>query len=83
MFRYQCTEREMLHNRKGCIYPACRKHLLNLFTSEKGIEKFGREKAEEIANHAKEVKAKGAKWCDCPACTTAMEVLKYKEDLLA
>lgn len=57
--------------------------VINLFTSEKGIEKFGRETADKIASHAKEIKAKGAKWCDCPACTAAMEVLKYKEDLLA
>lgn len=57
--------------------------VINLFTSEKGIEKFGAEMAAGIANHAKEMKAKGAKWCDCPACTAAMEVLKYKEDLLA
>ncbi|CRZ35051.1 hypothetical protein DFR55_11121 [Herbinix hemicellulosilytica] len=57
--------------------------VINLFSSDFGIEKFGREKAEEIANHAKEVKAKGAKWCDCPACTAALEILKYKEDLLA
>jgi len=27
--------------------------------------------------------AAGAKWCDCPACSMAKEVLKYKEDLLA
>jgi len=57
--------------------------VINLFSSEAGIKKFGAEKATEIASHAKEIKAKGAKWCDCPACTAALEVLKYKEDLLA
>jgi len=57
--------------------------VINLFSSDKAAEKFGAEKAAEIATHAKEIKAKGAKWCDCPACTAALEVLKYKEDLLA
>lgn len=57
--------------------------VINLFSSDMGIEKFGAEKAAQIASHAKEIKAKGAKWCDCPACTAAMEVLKYEEDLLA
>ncbi|MBB2183963.1 hypothetical protein H0486_13870 [Lachnospiraceae bacterium MD1] len=57
--------------------------VISLFTSASGIERFGPENASQIANHAKEIKANGAKWCDCPACTAAMEVLKYKEDLLA
>lgn len=57
--------------------------VIDLFTSDKGIEKFGPETAAQIANHAKEVKARGEKWCDCPACTAAKEVLKHKEDLLA
>lgn len=57
--------------------------VIDLFSSNEGIEKFGAEKANEISSHAKEIKAQGAKWCDCPACTAAKEVLKYKEDLLA
>ncbi len=57
--------------------------VIQLFTSDFGIEKFGSETAAQIANHAKESKANGAKWCDCPACTAAMEILKFKEDLLA
>lgn len=56
--------------------------VIDLFTSDFGIEKFGSETASQIAAHAKEIKANGAKWCDCPACTAAKEVLKYKEDLL-
>ncbi len=57
--------------------------VINLFTSDKGIEKFGAEMASQIATHAKESKANGAVWCDCPACSAAMKVLKHKEDLLA
>lgn len=55
--------------------------VINVFTSDMGIEKFGSEKASQISSHAKEIKANGAIWCDCPACTAAMAVLKYKEDL--
>lgn len=57
--------------------------VINLFGSDMGIEKFGAEMASQIANHAREIKANGAKWCDCPACTVAKEILNYKEDLLA
>lgn len=57
--------------------------LINLFSSDTGINKFGAEMASQIASHAKEIKAKGAVWCDCPACSAALEVLKNKEDLLA
>jgi len=57
--------------------------VINLFSSEKGIDKFGAETASRIASHAREIKAKGAKWCDCLACTAAMEVLQYKDDLLS
>lgn len=57
--------------------------VINFFSSDMGKEKFGSEKASQIATHAKEIKAKGAVWCDCPACSAAREVLRYKEDLLA
>ena len=57
--------------------------VINLFSSEMGIEKFGTDMATKIADHAKEIKANGAEWCDCPACTQAFEVLKYKKDLLS
>lgn len=57
--------------------------VINLFSSDIGINKFGADMASQIASHAKEIKANGAIWCDCPACSTALEILKYKEDLLA
>lgn len=57
--------------------------VIDLFSSEDGIKRFGAERAKGIADHAREAKANGAVWCDCPACTAALEVLKYKADLLA
>ena len=39
-------------------------------------QKFDEETAKEFLAHAKELKAKGEKFCDCPACSAAQEVLK-------
>lgn len=47
-----------------------------------GVKMFGREPAEAYLAHAKEIKAKGEKWCDCPACTAAKWILEHKESIL-
>lgn len=47
------------------------------------VEYFGVEGAKKFAAHADALKASGAKYCNCLACTLALEVLKYKEVLLA
>jgi len=31
--------------------------------------------------HAKEIKAKGAKYCDCPACTACAAILAKKAEM--
>lgn len=56
--------------------------LIALAESEKGAHIFGVEKALAIAAHAKEIKAAGAKYCDCPACAAAIAILEKKADLL-
>ncbi len=56
--------------------------VVNLFGSDMAKEKFGEETANNIRSHAIEIRAKGAKWCDCPACTAGLKVLEYKADLL-
>lgn len=56
--------------------------LISLAESEKGAHIFGEEKALAIAAHAKEIKAAGAKYCDCPACAAAIAILEKKADLL-
>ena len=43
-------------------------HALAFFESEMGTKIFGAEKAKALAAHARDVIAKGGKWCDCPAC---------------
>ena len=50
--------------------------------SAEGVALFGAEKAKEFNAHGREIKAKGAKYCDCGACSAALEVLNHREVLL-
>ena len=50
--------------------------------SEDAKEIFGAESAKKFAAHADELKARGAKYCDCGACAPAAEILQHKEILL-
>ena len=56
--------------------------LIHLAESENGIKLFGEEAAKGIAAHGKEIKAAGAAYCDCAACSLAEQILKMKADLL-
>ena len=51
--------------------------------SEDGKKIFGAEKAAGIEAHAKKIKAEGARFCDCPACTAVAAILTDKADLYA
>lgn len=53
--------------------------LIGFAESEGGSQVFGADKAKEVAAHAKEIKAAGAKFCDCPACA-AIEAILDKID---
>lgn len=56
--------------------------LIGFARSEDGAAYFGADTAAGIAAHAEEIKAAGAKYCDCPACAIVAEILAKKEDLL-
>ncbi len=56
--------------------------VLGFFASKAGAEFFGAARAAELAQHAREVKAAGGKYCDCPACAPGWEVLDNKASLL-
>lgn len=56
--------------------------LIGFAESDAGAKVFGAETAKGIAAHGKEIKAAGAKYCDCPACAAAEAILGKKEDLL-
>ena len=55
--------------------------LIGFAESEHGAQVFGAEKALEVAAHARQIKAAGAKYCDCPACA-AVEAILDKKDIL-
>ena len=56
--------------------------LIGFAESDAGSQVFGSDKAKDVAAHAKEIKAAGAKFCDCPACAAVEAILNKKEDLL-
>lgn len=53
--------------------------LISFAESEAGASVFGAENAGNIAAHAREIKAAGAKYCDCPACAAVEAILEKKE----
>ena len=56
--------------------------LIGFAGSEAGVGVFGAELAKNILAHAKEIKAAGAAYCDCPACTACKAILDKKAELL-
>lgn len=56
--------------------------LLQFAQSEKGTAYFGAEKAANIAAHAREIQAAGARYCDCPACSIVEQILECKDAIL-
>lgn len=56
--------------------------LIAFAESDHGKAVFGEEAARGAAAHAKEIKANGAKYCDCPACAAAEAILAKKDELL-
>lgn len=51
--------------------------------SDAGVGVFGAELAKNILAHAKEIKAAGAKYCDCAACAAVKAILDKKAAMLA
>jgi hypothetical protein len=56
--------------------------LIGFAESEAGSQVFGADVAKNVAAHAKEIKAAGAKYCDCPACAAVEAILEKKDSLL-
>ncbi|MBR4904295.1 MAG: heat-shock protein Hsp90 [Selenomonadaceae bacterium] len=56
-------------------------HLVAFTHSERAKEIFGEEGQKNFAAHADELKAGGAKYCDCDACAYGLEILQYKDIL--
>lgn len=47
-----------------------------------GAKVFG-DNARGVAEHGRELKAAGKKYCDCPACAAVEAILEKKEEMLA
>ena len=50
--------------------------------SEQGKAYFGADQAAGIVAHAQELKAAGAKYCDCPACQAVEAIMEKKKEML-
>ncbi len=57
-------------------------NLIAFAESDMGAQVFGADKTKEVAAHAKEIKAAGAKYCDCPACAAVEAILEKKDQML-
>lgn len=57
-------------------------NLISFAESAHGTRVFGEDTAKEIAIHGREIKAAGAKYCDCPACAAAIAILEKKKEFL-
>lgn len=55
--------------------------LIHFAGSLEGKEYFGEDTAARIESHAREIKAAGAKYCDCPACQAAVAILEKRQEL--
>lgn len=49
--------------------------LIGFAGSNAGKALFGEERAAAILAHAKDIKEKGARFCDCPACSACAEII--------
>lgn len=56
--------------------------LLAFAESDMGAKVFGEEGAKNILIHAKDRKAAGEKYCDCPACAACEALLNKKSEIL-
>lgn len=56
--------------------------LIAFAESDMGAKVFGEEGAKNILMHAKDRKAAGEKYCDCPACAACEALLNKKSEIL-
>lgn len=49
--------------------------------SERATQILGKEGAANLLQHAKDIKAEGAEFCDCPACVAAKNIIDLKAEI--
>ena len=50
--------------------------------SEIAVQILGEEGAANLLQHAKDIKAQGAEFCDCPGCTAAKHIIDLKAEIV-
>lgn len=50
--------------------------------SDLAKQMLGAEAAAQLLQHAKDIKAKGAEFCDCPGCTAAKHIIDLKAEIV-
>ena len=50
--------------------------------SERAIQSLGEEGAAKLLQHAKDLKAQGAEFCDCAACVAAKNIIDLKAEIM-
>ncbi|MDO4871776.1 MAG: hypothetical protein Q4A26_03545 [Candidatus Saccharibacteria bacterium] len=50
--------------------------------SDLAKQMLGTEVAAQVLQHAKDIKAKGAEFCDCPGCTAAKHIIDLKAEIV-
>ena len=55
--------------------------LLAFAGSDHAVQLMGKDGAAQLLAHAKDIKDKGAKFCDCPACTADLAILKELKEV--
>ena len=68
------TEMEFIKQLKAGI--SSLDEVIDTFSKPEMKEMMGEEAAAQIKAHAEAMKAEGKKFCDCPACTKAREILR-------
>lgn len=53
--------------------------LLGFAESDTAVQILGADGAAQLLGHAKDIHAKGAEFCDCPACTADLAILHEVE----
>lgn len=57
--------------------------LISFAESDQGAQVFGADTAKHVASHGREIKAAGAKYCDCAACAAVEAILAKKDAILS
>lgn len=72
---------QLLAGAEECLLPI--DGLIAFTASEAGVKLFGAELAKQLHDHGVDIKAKGADYCDCPACLECLKLIEHKDAILA